>query len=128
MEKILISLIIIAMGLWILSFFLKDPYKQLQKEIDQLFIQQLEEIYHIKKKLKVLEEELLIHDIDFPQPASLTRSQAAEKSSVHEIIKNQVWSLELQGVPINQIAEQSSLSVQEVKDILTEFNEKNAKK
>ncbi|MBB6444926.1 hypothetical protein [Bacillus benzoevorans] len=125
MEKILIILIIIAIGLWIISFFLKDPYKQLREDMDQLFMQQLEEIYHIKKKLKVLEEELLINDIDFTLPLSQVRPLTAEKSSVHEIIKNQVWSLAQQGIPLNQIAEQASLSVHETEAILAEFNEKS---
>jgi hypothetical protein len=125
MEKILISLIIIALILWILSFFLKDPYKQLREEMDQLFMQQLEEIYHIKKKLKVLEEELLINDIAFTPPTPHVQFNAAAKSSVHEIIKNQVWSLARQGIPLKQIAEQASLSLYEVQAILAEFNEKS---
>ena len=121
MEKILLILIILAILLWILSFFIKDPYKQIREEMDSLFMQQLEEIYHIKKKLKVLEEELLINDYDFTPPISSAREQASEKSPVHEIIKNQVWSLAQQEVPLLQIAEQSSLSVSDVQVILTEF-------
>lgn len=120
MEKILLVLIIFAILLWILSFFIKDPYKQIREDMDTLFMQQLEEIYHIKKKLKVLEEELLINDFDFT-PISPARDMASRKSSVHEIIKNQVWSLAQQGVPLPQIAEQSSLSVSDVQAILAEF-------
>ncbi len=124
MEKILLILIILAIILWILSFFIKDPYKQIREEMDSLFMQQLEEIYHIKKKLKVLEEELLINDFDLTTPTSSAREQISRKSAVHEIIKNQVWSLAQQGVPLQQIAEQSSLSVSEVQAILAEFKSK----
>ena len=33
MEKILLILIILAILLWILSFFIKDPYKQIREEM-----------------------------------------------------------------------------------------------
>ena len=82
-------------------------------------MQQFQEVYQIKKKLKVLEEELLVNDIDFsPTLSSFTK---VEKTEVHDIIKNQVWSLCKQGIPIEQIAKQSSLPVKEVQAILTEF-------
>ena len=119
MNTILIILAIFAVFLLILSFFMKDPYKELREEIDQLSIQQLQEMYVIKKKLKVLEEELLINDLNMTP--SLQHYSPAEKSTVHDIIKNQVRALAKQGIPLEQIAKQSSLSVEEVQTILMEF-------
>lgn len=119
MEMILIILMLFGIILWICSFFLHDPYKMLQEDIDQLFMQQLEEIYLIKKKLKVLEEELLVNDMN--ESPSFYQS---EKFAVHDIIKNQVLALAQQGIPLQQIAEQSSLPAYEVQAILGEFTNK----
>jgi hypothetical protein len=83
-------------------------------------MQQLQEIYQIKKKLKVLEEELLVGDIDLSPP--LSKMGSSDKKIVHDIIKNQVWSLAQQGIPMEQIAKLSSLSLQDVQGILMEFS------
>ncbi|WP_338470254.1 hypothetical protein R4Z10_15815 [Niallia sp. XMNu-256] len=82
-------------------------------------MQQLQEIYQMKKKLKVLEEELLVTEMD--EPTSVTSFSRKENKDVHDIIKNQVWSLSKQGIPVEQIAKQSSLSVTDVESILMEF-------
>ncbi|GAM13666.1 hypothetical protein SAMD00020551_1812 [Mesobacillus selenatarsenatis SF-1] len=100
--------------------FLKDPYKELREEIDQLTIQQIQDLYQIKKKLKVLEEELLVNDTTLEKQSSFNTG----KNQIHDIIKNQVWSLAQQGMDINQIAKQSSLTNQEVQEIINEFVDK----
>ena len=64
LEIVLISLFLFSLLLFILSFFIKDPNKELRKEFDQFSMQQFQEVYQIKKKLKILEEELLVNDID----------------------------------------------------------------
>jgi Mor family transcriptional regulator len=120
MGSIIIILVALAALLFGLSFFLKDPYKELREEIDQLTIQQIQDLYQIKKKLKVLEEELLVNDSILDKQSSFTSG----KKQIHDIIKNQVWSLAQQGMDINQIAKQSSLSNQEVQEIINEFVDK----
>ncbi|WP_318247527.1 hypothetical protein [Cytobacillus kochii] len=109
-------LLVIALLLFILSFFLKDPYRSLKDEIDQLSIQHVKETYQIKKKLKLLEEELLIDEIKLPNDTGLSRPK---KKEVHEIIKNQVLLLHKQGLSTEQIAKQSSLLEDEVLAIIT---------
>jgi hypothetical protein len=123
----LFVLMLILLGVSILlitiSFFLKDPYQTLQKDIDQLSIQQYQELYKIKKKLKLLEEELLLDEIDLdysPQTKESNPFQENSNSSIHAIIKNQVWALASQGVPLDQIASQSSLSILQVQQIVNE--------
>lgn len=120
MGYIVLSLIVLAAILFALSFFLKDPYKELREEIDQLTIQQIQDLYQIKKKLKVLEEELLVNDSILDKQSSFNTG----KKQIHNIIKNQVWSLAQQGMDLNQIAKQSSLSTQEVQEIINEFVDK----
>lgn len=120
MSSIIISLIALAVLLFVLSFFLKDPYKELREEMDQLTIQQIQDLYQIKKKLKVLEEELLVTDSALDKHSSYNTG----KKQIHDIIKNQVWSLAQQGMDIHQIAKQSSLSAQEVQEIINDFVDK----
>ncbi|MBS8264906.1 hypothetical protein DYI25_10685 [Mesobacillus boroniphilus] len=120
MGYIITSLFVLAALLFAISFFMKDPYKELREEIDQLTIQQIQDLYQIKKKLKVLEEELLVNDTNLEKHSSFNTG----KKQIHDIIKNQVWSLAQQGMDINQIAKQSSLTNQEVQEIINEFVDK----
>ncbi|MFB1050354.1 hypothetical protein [Paraliobacillus sp. JSM ZJ581] len=67
----LISIGIIAIVLFILSFFANDRLKQIENQVEQLSIATLQDTYQIKKKIKILEEELLTDEltsIDFQKP------------------------------------------------------------
>ncbi len=67
----------------------------------------LQENYKLKKRISVLEEELMMDgEITF------------QKNPVNEIIKNQVISLHKQGVNVDQITKQSALSKQEVLSVI----------
>lgn len=67
----------------------------------------LQEHYKLKKRISVLEEELM-----------LDGDMTLHKSPINEIIKNQVISLYKQGVKVDQITKQSTLSKQEVLSII----------
>lgn len=106
----------LSLILFLLSFFQKDPYRDLKEEVDQLTLQYVQEIYQMKKRLRVLEEELLVNEDHFTTVSKSTRD-------IHEIIKSQVLSLAQQGKSIEQIASQSSLSKEDVYDILRGYAE-----
>ena len=115
MGYVLLSLLVLSTLLLILSFFVKDPIKELKNEVDQLSLNQIQELYQMKRKIKILEEELLISDSEFaPTPS--------QKREVHAILKNQVWSLSQQGLSMEQIAKQSSLPIEDVEMILNEYS------
>ncbi len=120
----MIALLAFALILFIISAFLKDPYKIIREEIDQLSMQQIQEMYVIKKKLKVLEEELLVGEEGFQPSTSIQQPYPSERKEVHEIIKNQVWSLAQQGLTVDQISRQSSLPPNDVETILSEMIER----
>lgn len=115
MGYVLLSLLVLSTLLLILSFFVKDPIKELKNEVDQLSLNQIQELYQMKRKIKILEEELLVSDSDFAPATS-------QKREVHAILKNQVWSLSQQGLSIEQIAKQSSLPIEDVEMILNEYS------
>jgi hypothetical protein len=129
LEYVFIGLLALSVVLFILSALMKDPVKNLRDEIDQLSIQHIQDMYTVKKKLKVLEEELLVSD-DYLPPAVTDRTlpRPAGKKDIHEIIKNQVWSLAQQGLTIEQIARQSSLNIEDVEMIISEKIEKQVKR
>jgi predicted Holliday junction resolvase-like endonuclease len=59
MLTVIITIIVIAVVLFILSFFMDDKIAQLESEVEQLSITTMQETYQLRKKVKVLEEELL---------------------------------------------------------------------
>lgn len=118
MGIILIVLLSFSVLLLLVSIFQKDPIMEVKEEVDQLTLQQAQDFYQIKKRLKVLEEELMLSDDVFPKAA---RPMSTKQKEIHEIIKNQVWALAQQGKPIEQIASQSSLTSADVYAILKEY-------
>lgn len=62
LETAIIGLFSFSIVLLVLSFFKKDKYKELENQIENLTMTVMQENYQIKKKMKVLEEELLGND------------------------------------------------------------------
>lgn len=111
MDILIIALISISVLLFIISFFMNDPVKAVKEELDQLSIQMLQDTYQLKKKVRILEEELLVPETNIPEPVG---------RRTNDIIKNQVNLLYLQGLSIEQIAKQSALTEDEVYEIIQE--------
>jgi len=111
MDILIIALISISVFLFIISFFMNDPVKAVKEELDQLSIQMLQDTYQLKKKVRILEEELLVPETNIPEPVG---------RRTNDIIKNQVNLLYLQGLSIEQIAKQSALTEDEVYEIIQE--------
>jgi len=111
MDILIIALISISVFLFIISFFMNDPIKAVKEELDQLSIQMLQDTYQLKKKVRILEEELLVPETNIPEPVG---------RRTNDIIKNQVNLLYLQGLSIEQIAKQSALTEDEVYEIIQE--------
>lgn len=57
-----LTIVVVAIALFILSFFVNDRFEKLESEIEQLSMSTMQETYQLKKKVKVLEEELLTED------------------------------------------------------------------
>ncbi|WP_227395149.1 hypothetical protein [Jeotgalibacillus aurantiacus] len=102
----------IGMLFLIISFFIKDRSKQNEEELQDLSMNLYQELYQLKKRTKLLEEELMIEN-------SRPVKTAVKKSKpVNEIIVNQVLSLHKQGLKAEQISNLSSLPVSEVKTLI----------
>lgn len=112
MDTLIISLLCGSILLFIVSFFQKDKTKQLEKEVEELGLTVLKEHYQLKKRMKVLEEELLIEE------SLMGIEPKVAGQEINEILKSQVLSLYSQGVNLKQISSQSSLSLDTVKKII----------
>lgn len=116
MEGIILTLLSAAILLFIASFFQKDRTAKLENDLEQLAVSHMQEMYQLKKKVKLLEEELLIQDA--PVSSAVQSRRPGKPDQINEILKNQVLSLYRQGLSIDQIVRQSTLSKELVMTVL----------
>lgn len=57
-----VTIVVVAVVLFVLSFFLNDRFEKIESELEQLSISTMQDTYQLKKKVKILEEELLTED------------------------------------------------------------------
>lgn len=58
----IISIIVVGIVLLVVSFFMSDRIEQVESQLEQFSITTMQDTYQIKKKIKILEEELLTED------------------------------------------------------------------
>lgn len=63
MIYVILTLILVAVIFLILSFFVNDKFDEMESQLEQLSISTMQDTYQMKKKIKILEEELLSEDI-----------------------------------------------------------------
>ncbi|WP_194950000.1 hypothetical protein [Anoxybacillus flavithermus] len=98
-EYTLIGLISFAIILLLISFFQKDRVKEVEEQVEQLTLSTMQQLYEIKKRVKALEEELLV---------------GMELFSTEE----QIWSLHKQGWTKEQIARKLNMPIDEVNIVI----------
>lgn len=108
----------LATLLFIISFFLKDRSKVNEQEIEDVSMNLYQEMYQLKKRIKVLEEEMMVDSKFVPTKQKQTNQKNTAKKPVNEIIVNQVLSLHKQGIATDQIVTLSSLPKEEVQSII----------
>ncbi|WP_018661502.1 hypothetical protein [Heyndrickxia acidiproducens] len=116
MADTILVLLILSSVLFVVSLFQKDRTKLVEQDVEDLSMQFFQETYKIKKRLQVLEEELLLGE---PLINAAAKKQGT-RVQVNEIVKNQVLALYEQGLTFEQIANQSSLAVKDVQLIIAE--------
>lgn len=133
-----IVLMILGILLIIISFFFKDTSKKIEKDVEELSISIYQETNAIKRRLKVVEEELLL-DASFhvkspanPKPNTINRNNTKEQfisptssisqikkvKPVNEILVRQVIELDKQSYSLSEISKLSTLSEEQIIDIL----------
>ncbi|GAA4070718.1 MAG TPA: hypothetical protein GXZ58_04470 [Bacilli bacterium] len=110
MFYLVISLLIIAISLFIISFFTNDRFKDIENQVEQLSLSNLQDSYQMKKKIKILEEELLPSQFDFS-------NQTGAKST----LEKQVESLYQQGYTVAQISQATKVSEYDIESLIKQL-------
>lgn len=108
MMVVIVILFIISIALIGISFFQRDNVKELEQEVDHLQLSAMQEIYKLKKKMRVLEEELL-QNTDFADEDDL---------ELEEVDKNRILTKHKQGMSVEAIALSENLTTKEVRSII----------
>src|SRR5690625_2708528 len=109
MIYVIVTLIAVAIVLLILSFFMNDKFSELESQFEQFSISTMQDNYQMKKKIKVLEEEILTDNLDLNEDFS----QNNEPRVIQIIHK-----LHNEGYSIVDIAQRTNLSSHDVQTIL----------
>ena len=111
-----IPLLLVAFGivLVIISFFVSHSNRVDSDELEKISISLHQETNGLKKRIKALEEELMMS----MEPLEKSQYNQRTEQPVHEIIVNQILSLNSQGFSIEDIAKRSSLTSEEVIRVL----------
>ncbi|MEB2629817.1 hypothetical protein [Peribacillus frigoritolerans] len=118
METLIVLLFSLAIVLLIISFFGKDKVAKLEEDLEQMTLTYMQDIYQLKKKVKVLEEEFVIQDAPVPSVKDQSTVTSNDIEPIHEILKSQVLSLYSQGLTLDQIARQSSLTKEQTISVI----------
>jgi len=102
----------------ITSFFIKDHSTQIEGDVEELSLNFYQETHQLKRRLKVIEEELLLEPKLIGKPKKAASPVTASTKGVHQIIISQVQTLHKQGYTIPEISKRSSLSVEQVQEVL----------
>ncbi|WP_461200587.1 hypothetical protein [Anoxybacillus sp. TBDG-1] len=94
-EYTFIWLVSFAIILLIISFFQKDRVKEIEEQVEQLTLSTMQQLYEIKKRVKALEEELLVGIESFSN-------------------EEQIWYLYKQGWTKEQISHKLNMPLDEV--------------
>lgn len=106
------TLLIVAVVLFILSFFMNDKFKDLEDQLEQHSMSTMQDTYQMKKKIKILEEELLTNDFSNELSQKGTQSPEADRK---------IAQLHEKGYSVQEITELTKLSTYDVQSILKQY-------
>lgn len=107
---VLVTLIVVGIVLLILSFFINDKFDELENQIEQLSISTMQDTYQMRKKIKILEDELLTNNV--------SNAPVADKIENNPLLTQKVYHLKQQGYSVESIAKQTQKSEDDIKSIL----------
>ncbi len=111
MEFTIIALFSVSILLFVLSYFKKDRNKEVEQQIENFSITLMQEIYRLKKKIKALEEEILIGQDERYYSNTTSNSQIVDR--------DKILSLYETGHTIEEIEEITGLTEEKIYDLLS---------
>lgn len=117
MTIMIIILFIISIALIGISYFQRDNVKELEQELDHLQLSAMQEIYKLKKKMRIVEEELLQNDVPLKEQTDSYEEQENKSNTSRVLAKYR------QGMSLEAIALSEASSVEEIR-LIVEQNER----
>ncbi|WP_394217831.1 hypothetical protein [Halobacillus trueperi] len=109
------TLATVALGLFVLSFFMNDRMRELENQVEQVNMTMMQSNYQLKKKMKVLEEELLAEDLTQEIMKQPPKKNEAPKTLP---LVDTVRSMYQKGYKTHYIAKQTNLSEHDVHSMI----------
>ncbi|WP_188206161.1 hypothetical protein [Alkalibacillus aidingensis] len=122
MFNTIITLLVVGIILFIISFFMNNRFDELEKELEQLSINQAQDHFTLKNKVKVLEEELLkdtvnLNDLTKGHTNSQSSKLQTRRDQEPPIIK-EIKTLYEQGLGVEEIENRTGLDRNDIKVII----------
>ncbi len=111
MIYVISTLLAIGVVLLIISFFMSDRFSELESQFEQFSISTMQDTYQMKKKIEILEEELLT---DGNLTSNLLKHTGSEPRVIQRVIQ-----LHEQGLSVVDIAHRTKLSNHDIQTIIT---------
>lgn len=122
MTYLIVSLIGIAIVLFIISFFADDKITKLEEQFEQFSITTMQDTYQLKKRIKILEEEILSSNVS-QNPNQEQNMRNVPDSVKHKpLLIQKVYHLHQQGYSNVDISQQTSLSADDIQTIINNQN------
>ncbi|WP_377345128.1 hypothetical protein [Pontibacillus salicampi] len=123
----ILTLFVVSFALYLISFAMKNKYKELEDQVEQISISTMQENYQLKKKMKVLEEELLIDD--YSNSSYSTKKQesvlkSSQPGSSQPPLVQRVLHMYEQGYTTKDIAQETSLHEHDILTTLRQYSTK----
>lgn len=115
-----LSLILMCTGIIIIliSFFTGNSKKRTEKEVEELSMSFYQENNQLKRRLKAIEEELLLSSSDSVAFSKPKNAATPTNAPINPILVSQVLALHEQGYSLSEINQRSSLSSEQIAFIL----------
>lgn len=113
MIYIFVSVVVIALILLVVSSFMDDRIEQLEEQFEQFSISTMQDTYQMKKKIKILEEELLTENIIQTENNNIPPALQDKP-----LLLQKVYHLHQHGYSHEDIAQQTNLERHDVQTIL----------
>lgn len=110
MEFIFITLIVVAIVLFIASFFFKDGFKKIEDQFEEFSITTMQDSYQIKKRLQLLEDGMKTDDV--------IQNNIPEKFKDKPLLIQKVYHLKQHGYSVDDISKQTQLSTDDIRYII----------
>ncbi|WP_156906525.1 hypothetical protein [Alteribacter aurantiacus] len=114
MTWLIIIMFSVSSLLFVLSFAKKDPAKEMEKQVENFSISLMQEMYQVKKKVKALEEELVIENTN--EVAAATEPALTPS----ELTRDDVLALYEEGFDIKEISSQTNRSEADIDELLAQ--------